>query len=271
MNIILIATECFPFAKATSLGDLVSSIAKGLEKEGHNVKIFIPRYGFIEPASFHIERIPLELKINLNNSTIASSIFKGILPNSLTSVFFIESQSHFSNSKEVYLDSTHKDEAEKRNLFFCSAALDVITRLKLPVDIIHFFNADCAQIGKLIRSKNIEYSFLNKSKLIFTIQSLEGNPILIKEVVNNSDFITTPSKVFEDELLLNNHSEEISESLAKKRGAFRGIPSSIDDEAYNPEFDNDITQTFSKGYFSIGKRKCKEELLDTFGLEKDVQ
>ena len=88
MNIILIATECFPFAKATNLGDLVSILAKGIEKEGHNVKIFIPRYGCIDPAFFQIERIPLELRINLNNSNVVSSVFKGILPNSLTSVFF---------------------------------------------------------------------------------------------------------------------------------------------------------------------------------------
>ena len=276
MNIILVATECSPFAKATSLGDLVSTLAKGIEKEGHNVKIFIPRYGLIEPATFYIERIPLELKVKLNDSIITSSIFKGILPNSLTSVFFIESQSHFSNSKEIYPDfSCGEDETGKRNSFFCSAVLESITRLKLSADIIHFFNSECAQIGKFLRSRSLDYSSLNKSKTIFTIESLEGlldnSTSLAKEVTGFSDFITTSSKAFEDEILLGAPNKEISESLIKKREIFRGIPSSLDDEVYNPELDEDIAQTYSKSYFSIGKKKCKEELLDLFGFDSDAQ
>ncbi len=277
MNIILIATECFPFAKATSLGDLVSVLAKDLEKEGHNVKIFIPRYGFIDPSVSYIERIPLEFKVNLNDLNISSSTFKGILPNSLTSVFFIESQSHFSNSKEIYLNSSLQNETQNRNLFFCLAVLEVISRLKLNVDIIHMFNPACAQIAKLVHSRNMEYSFLKKSKLIFTIQDLEDNKSNImaaNEAISYSDFITTVSKTFENELLSDIYSSGIAESLTKKREIFKGISSGVDNEEYNPETDKDIAQTYSKNYFSIGKRKGKEDLFDLFdllALEKDIQ
>lgn len=277
MNIILIATECFPFAKATSLGDLVGNLAKDIEKEGHNVKIFIPRYGCIDPAIFQIERIPLELKINLNGSNTASSVFKGILPNSLTSVFFIESQSHFSNSKEIYFSEQHKNETQNRNSFFCLAVLETISRLKFNPDVIHIFNPACAQIAKLLHSRGIEYSHLKESKLIFTIQGLEEllndqtNITFTKEAINNSDFITTVSKTSEEELLLDMHNTGIGELLAKKRESFKGILSNIDNELYNPESDVDIAQTYSKSYFSVGKRKCKEDLYALLGFEKDIQ
>ena len=268
MNIILIATECFPFAKATSLGDLVSTLPKGMEKEGHNVKIFIPRYGCTDPALFHIERIPLELKVNLNGINIPLSVFKGILPGLLTSVFFIESQSYFSNSKEIYLNQLSLNETQNRNSFFCLAVLEAISRLKLNPDIIHVFNPACAQIIKLLHSRDIEYSHLKKSKLIFTLQSLEelsdnqSNIMLTKEVINHSDFITTVSETFEHELLSDVHNIGIKESLIK---------SGLDDEIYSPETDNDIAQTYSKNYFSLGKRKCKEDLFDLLGFENDIQ
>ena len=276
MNIVLIATECFPFTKATSLGDLVSVLAKNIEKEGYNVKIFIPRYGCIDPALFHIERIPLELKVTVNgsNTLIPSSVFKGILPDSLTSVFFIESQGHFSNSKEIYLDQAHKNETQDRNLFFCLAVLEVISRLKLNVDIIHMFNPACAEIAKLLNSKNTESSHLEKSKLIFTLQSLgdnQSNVTLTKEALNYSDFITTVSEAFKDELLSDVYNTGISESLIRKREVFKGISSGIDNEVYNPETDTNIVQTYSKNYFSIGKRKCKEDLYTLLGFEKDIQ
>lgn len=277
MNIILIATECFPFAKATSLGDLVSTLAKGMEKEGHNVKIFIPRYGCIDPALFQIERIPLELKVNLNGTNIPLSVFKGILPGLLASIFFIESQSHFSNSKEIYLNQLYINETQNRNSFFCRAALKTISRLKLNADIIHVFNPACAQIIKFLHSKDMEYSHLEKSKLIFTLQSLEelsdnqNNITLTKEAINYCDFITTVSETFENELLADVHNTGIVESLSRKRSVFKGILSSPDDEIYNPETDSDIAQTYSKNYFSIGKRKCKEDLFNLLGFESDIQ
>ncbi len=277
MNIILIATECFPFAKATSLGDLVSLLAKGIEKDNHNVRIFMPRYGCIDPAGFQIERVPLELKVNLNGASISSSVFKGIMPNSLTSIFFIESQNHFSNSKEIYLSTVHQNETQNRNSFFCLATLETISRLKLNADIIHVFNPVCAQITKLLRSKDFEYSHLKKSKLIFTIQSLEelsgnnDNILLTKEAINYSDFITTVSKTFENELLSDTYNTGIADALIKKGEVFRGFLSSPDDEIYNPETDNELIQAYSKNYFSVGKRKCKEDLYNLLGLEKDLQ
>ncbi len=276
MNIILIATECFPFAKATTLGDMVNFLAKGIEKEGHNVKVFIPRYGSIDPAFFYIERIPLEFKVPLDGLTVPSSIFKGVLPDSLVNVFFIESQNHFSNSKEIYLPHSYQKESQSRNSFFCTASLEAISKLRFNADIIHFFNPECVKIAKLLRSRNIEYSFLNKSKLIFTIQNLEellNSEITsaTNEAINLSDFITTSSKALEEELLLNVHNVEITPSLVKKKDVFKGILSGIDEETYNPETDSSIAQTYSKNYFSIGKRKCKEDLLELAGFETDVQ
>ncbi len=276
MNIILIATECFPFARVTTLGNIVSLLAKDIEKKGHNVKIFIPRYGSIDPSALYIERIPLELRVTFGDSVISSSVFKGILPDSMVSVFFIESQSHFSNSKEIYLPNSHEKEAQSRNSFFCSASLDVISKLKLSTDVIHFFNPECSKISGLIRSRNIEYTHLTKSKLVFTIQNIEkltSKDIIsaTAEAISNSDHITTPSQAFTEELLLDVHNTEISSSLIKHKEKFSGIPGDIDKTLYNSENDGDIVQTFSSNYFSAGKKKCREDLLNQLKFEADHQ
>lgn len=277
MNIVLVATECFPFAKITGLGDLVSVIAKSLEKEGNNVKVFIPRYGSIDPGNYHVERIPLELKVNSNGSTVQSSIFKGILPDSLASVFFIESQNHFSNSKEIYFSPAQFNETNNRNSFFCAATLEAISKLKFNTDIIHFFNPSCAQLAKIFHSKFAENPIFKDTKLIFTLQNIDelsdDQSILnyTKDAIKYSDYITTTSETFENELLVDIHNTGIANELEKKRNCFSGILSTLDEETYDPEKDSYIVQTFSKSYFSGGKKKCKEDLFEVLELEKDIQ
>ena len=276
MNVVFISQECFPFASVSGLANLTCMLAKDIEGLGHNVTIFIPRYNSIDPSFFHIERLPIEFKISFNETKTNIILYKGVILDSLVSVFLIESQNHFSNSKEIYL-ADDKDN-EERNRFFSLASLDVISKLKLDPNVIHIFNAGTAHIAKLLRSKNVEYAHLNKTSLIFTIHNLIGlkNDALkdTNEAIKLSDFITATSDSFATELLSDTQRISkigLSESLIQKKDLFLGILSGTDEELYNPETDNEIAQTYSKNYFSIGKRKCKEDLQGITGLEKNPQ
>ncbi|OGI20409.1 MAG: hypothetical protein A3B68_02685 [Candidatus Melainabacteria bacterium RIFCSPHIGHO2_02_FULL_34_12] len=272
MNIVFIAPECFPFAKVGSLADFVAMLSKDIAQEGHNIKVFIPRYGCIDPSINHIERIPSDFKITINNSQILISVYKGILPDSFVSIYFIESQNNFSNSKEIYLSDLADDE---RFGFFCLSTLEIISKLNIDPDIVHLFNSRTAQIVSLLKSKNIEYTGLNKTGILFTINnssSVKGELLAkTKSAINNSDFITATSEVYAEELIRDSYKDGFSETLVQKKGQFYGINSSLDETIYNPEIDKDIAQPYSKNYFSAGKRKCKEDLLELIEFESNSQ
>lgn len=270
MNIIFISQECYPFAKASGLGDLVSFLAKEIEKEGHNLKIFIPRYGSIDPASSYIEKLPLEPVISFNGTQVKTMVFKGILPNSLVSVFFIESQNHFSNSKDIYLESVQSDVSKDRNKFFSIASLEIINKLKFEADIIHFFNPGTAYVGKLLNERKEK-----KEKVVFSIYNIleadtKSDAIRnTKDAIKSADFVTTVSEGYANELL-NDTQIGLDLVLKEKGGSFLGLLNGIDENIYNPEVDKEIAQTFSKNYFSAGKKKCKEELLSSLNFESSV-
>lgn len=272
MNIVYITPECSPFTKATELSDIVNSLSKGVEKEGHNVYIFMPRYGCIEPSYFQIERIPQEFKVRANDSFITTMVYKGILAKSLVSVFFIESQNHFSNSKEICLAEPQDEERFK---FFAFACLEIVSKLKIKPDVIHLFSPQTAYAAKVLRSKNFEYAHLSKIGIVFTIEFLDNLQKklieLTKEAVQNSDFISTVSKTYAHELLSDIHDLGLSDLLISKRDRFTGILINPDNDEYDPESDTSISQTYSKNYFTLGKRKCKEDLLDLLGLQKTLQ
>ena len=44
MQILMVASEAVPFVKTGGLADVVSALSKQLKKNGHDVRIVMPRY-----------------------------------------------------------------------------------------------------------------------------------------------------------------------------------------------------------------------------------
>ncbi|GEM_PF-2404207 len=263
MNIIYITPECYPFTQGSSLSDLVSTLAHETEKLGNNIKVFIPRYGFIDPSVLYIERIPFDFRINFSSTEkenpVIASVYKGILPDSLCSIYFIESQGYFSNSKEIHLEGPADNE---RFRFFCQASLDIISRLKMDADLFHLFSPHEINCATLIRS----------GKIISTLSNLDKNPSRnYIQSLANSDLVVTVSESLLDELLSGSCSRELAETLKHKRGNLLSITSGINQDMFNPETDSSIAQAYSKSYFTVGKKKCKESLLEIFDLSENPQ
>lgn len=266
MNIVYITHECYPFTQSSSLGDLVCFLSREIENLGNNTKVFMPRYGFIDPTALYIERIPFDFKINFNYdgkvTPVLTSVYKGILPDSLTSIYFIESQNYFINSKEIYLGGLTDSE---RFQFLCQASLDIISKLKMEVDLFHLFSPFGTHAANLIHLQK-------NAKTISTLTTLCKNPSrhFVKSLVN-SDLVTTVSTNLLEELLSGSCSKELSEILKQKKENVQPIFSGIEESVFNPETDNSITLNYSKAYFTVGKKKCKESIVETFDLDDNSQ
>jgi len=270
MNIVFVAPECYPYTLASALSYFVYGLSKGVEKEGNNVKVIIPRYGSIDPAHYLIERLPTECKFNYEGKQTTAVTYKGILPDSLVSVFLIDNQNYFSNSKIVYLNS---NEDCKRFNYFCNGSLSVLNSLKVKPDIIHFIHPYTVSCVQLIK-ESFEYRKYQDTKFAFSF--LSGEHLLnnftesLRDLIVSASFVTTLSQSHAEEILSDSKYALIKELLLGKKDNFQGILCGIDNFTYNSETDSEITQNFSKAYFSIGKRKCKESLLRGLDLFDDV-
>ncbi len=54
-KILMVATEAVPFAKEGGVADVIGSLPAELAKLGHEVCIFMPRYGIVDPMRWGLK------------------------------------------------------------------------------------------------------------------------------------------------------------------------------------------------------------------------
>src|SRR6478672_7479303 len=137
LRILCLAAEVAPFAKTGGLADVVGALPKALAALGHDVRIVIPAYRFIEDAAHGahagITISQLTLNVPIDGRTIPAGVFEAQLPSSTVKVYFIAERSLFGRP-DVY---GYRDDPY-RFAFFSRAALDlVIAALGWRPDLVH--------------------------------------------------------------------------------------------------------------------------------------
>src|SRR5437899_2137752 len=136
LKILMVATEAVPFAKEGGVADVIGSLPKELAALGHDVRIFLPRYGTIDPARWALKRTGVGGTLSMAGGHRSVSIWQTMLPNSPVTVYLLENEELFGRHQQLYLGLDQRDE-QRRFLLFCRGLLDALPPLGFVPDIIH--------------------------------------------------------------------------------------------------------------------------------------
>src|SRR5271167_3706578 len=81
-KILMVATETVPFAKEGGVADVIGSLPKELAALGHQVCIFLPRYGTIDPTRWALQPTGVVRTISMAGVDRTVSILQTTLPDS---------------------------------------------------------------------------------------------------------------------------------------------------------------------------------------------
>lgn len=295
MKIAIVSSECVPYAKIGGLGDVIGSLPKALEKFGCDVKVFIPKYLFIDESKFGLRYNwdVGEIPIRVNGIVRSVHLHQAKMPNSNVEVNFIDCP-HYYNRGRIYTDDWDEDE---RFIMLCKGVIESCQRLGWAPDVIQCNDWQTGLIPLFIKDNYSWDSMFDKTATVFTIHNIGyqgrfGKETLYKAEINPkyyfpggpvefldsvsfmkigivfSDLINTVSVKYSHEILTPEYGAGLDPILKARKTDVYGILNGIDYDEWNPETDKFLPYKYSIKDLS-GKKLNKKFLMERFGLPFD--
>ncbi len=291
MQISFVASECVPFSKTGGLADVVGALPPALAAVGHQVSVFLPRYR--QTRLSQAETVVRSITIPFDDRFRFCSVLDGGTHNKVQ-FYFIDYAPFFDRDALYGTPSGDYPDNAERFSMFSRAVLEASKILGVP-DVFHCHDWQSALVPVLLRTTysedpafqniptvftihNIGYQGLFPPDTLplimlpwdlFTITKLEfyGKVNFLKGALMFSDFITTVSKKYSQEIQTAEYGFGLEGVLRARSSTVTGILNGVDYDEWNPQADK-----FAAAHFSAenlgGKAACKKDLLTEFGVSE---
>ena len=294
MKILMVSSECVPYAKSGGLADVVAALSRQLDISGHDVRILIPGYSFLDLKDSEIVIDKLSVDMGFGKETL--KICQQILPESKVKVYFAvhplyteRAGIYGKHGSHAYRDNHYRFSLLSASAFYMSKELNWIP------DIIHSHDWPAGLASSYLEENKKNGSFKSTGS-VFTIHNTgyQGNfskhdlhstglpwKALSKEKaryideinflragIENSQAVTTVSPSYAEEIKIEGFGHGLEKLLSSKKESFFGILNGVDYSEWNPEKDKLLELNFSAKKLN-NKWKLKENLQKKAGLKID--
>jgi starch synthase len=178
LHVLFLSSEVEPFAKTGGLADVSGALPQSLRHLGLDVRVMMPRYGFIN--ELHGPLIPVaetdEISIPVGPVQVPVRLFSSFLPNSgnPVPVYFLAND-RFYGRKGLYVDpetATGYPDNDERFILFCRGALQSTEALGWKPDIIHCNDWPTGLVPAYLKTLLRERDYYRGTRTVFTIHNM---------------------------------------------------------------------------------------------------
>jgi len=294
VRVVFVAPEGVPFSKTGGLADVVGALPKALAKLGHKLEVVLPRYRMTKPGKpeSRMQSLTLPLSAGFKFASVQNAGIAGKVQ-----TFLVECPSIFDRAGMYQERGEDYPDNAMRFAAFSLAALELMKRSATPPDIIHCHDWQTALVPIYLRNLYQDDDFFRNTSVVFTIHNVGyqglfpphilpqislhaglftldfleyyGKVNLQKGGIVFSDFITTVSQKYAEEIQTPEFGLGLEGVFRSRKECLRGILNGVDYDVWNPATDKLIPARYSPENMS-GKAVCKKALLERMGVKQPV-
>jgi starch synthase len=291
MHIAFAASECVPFSKTGGLADVVGALPRALASLGHQVSVYLPRYRqtkLTDPQTVvRSVTIPFDDKYRF-----CSVVTAGTNTPAGVRFYFVDYPPYFDRAALYGTAAGDYPDNAERFAMFSRAVLEASKVLGVP-HVFHCHDWQSALVPVMLRTLYAEDPAFRDVATVFTIHNMgyqglfppDTLPLLmlpwellaiskmeffgqvnfLKGALVHSDFVTTVSKKYSQEVQTTEYGFGLEGVLRARAATVTGILNGVDYDEWSPLTDKFAVAKFSPQDLS-GKRQCKQDLLNAFGI-----
>ena len=293
MRILFVTSECAPFSKSGGLADVAFSLPPALHKAGNDIAILTPLYHCVWQGFHDQIRFVTDVDVSHGGVNYHCELFQGDRDG--VPVWFLKYDPFFSRP------SLYGYEDDKlRFAFFSRAVIALMPCLGPLPDILHCNDWETALSVIYLKNDQVTHPDLRNIRSVFTIHNIayqgqfsawelqttfdlpagwydgglgfeyEGrhDVNLMKGAMMMADAVSTVSPTYARELHHQRYGMGLEGVANLVDNKLQGILNGIDMDHYDPRHDSRLPVSFDVDHMA-GKARCKANLQDVFGLEKE--
>ena len=286
MRILMIASECVPFAKTGGLADVVGALPRALVRLGHSVDVVIPRYRGITAA----DRIG-SVDVALDGRTIHAAVYAAKEGDVRT--LFIDHPAYYDREQLYGVGNDDFPDNPARFALLSRAALEWGVAAGERYDIVHAHDWQAGLAPVFLTSTFRKTAAFRETVSVFTIHNLAyqglvdatwlprlglgwdlmhvnaleywGRISLMKGGIMFSRLITTVSPRYAQEITTPTFGFGFDGILRHRAADLIGILNGIDYDQWDPSRDRYLPVPYDASHLE-GKDAAKRLVLEAFGL-----
>ena len=295
LKILMIASECAPFAKTGGLADVVGVLPRILNGLGHEAVAVMPRYASIDGSRYSLQPFLSPLGVWMGNTeewcAVQRSDFTGF------PVYLIESQKYFDRWG-LYHDALFNDYQDnaRRFGFLARAGLQFARDTGFKPDIVHVHDWHSALAPGYLKIWHWNDPVLGRAASVLTIHNLayqgvysasdyeylglqaqnfsankfedHGRINFLKGGIVYADALNTVSPTYANETRIPALGYGLAPYLSDRGEDYVGILNGVEYDQWDPASDRLIPARYTAQDLS-GKAICKRQLQERLLLDTD--